>query len=76
MQLVYCSVYSGPPRAFVPHIPAARVPLAVVDKDNPQVKDNLQTANKGPCTNLSSTERFHCIELVIEPGVQCSSVGI
>ena len=52
-----------PWRAFALHILLARALLAVerLLSQNPRIKDNLQIADKGACTNLSVIGRFNCI---------------
>ena len=51
--------------AFALHILLARTLLDVqrLLKPNTRIKDNLQIADKGSCTNLSVIGRFHCTPL-------------
>ena len=51
--------YAG---ALALHILSARTLLDVkrLLTQNPRIKDNLQIADKGSCTNLSVIGRFHC----------------
>ena len=51
-------------RAFVLHILLVETLFAVkrLLTQNPRIKDNLQIVDKGSCTNLSVTGRFHCIQ--------------